>query len=279
MRMAMVVAAATALAACDPGTITIPVRTCVLKGTALSLQNDLKPTFLDLFSQVNEIWHPANIVWLGCCAPIPVIDDPDLTVGKPGEVTEGNGLVQSQEMADAQTACNAAWDRLPNGNAFAGGTVVIVVSQILQENGLSESMSLGQTTVPAQPPNLCVHPRVLNASHVKDLHSFVMEPAGLAARGANGAFVAVFAHELGHTLLLYHGNGLDDDMNGLEPPAVGPRLFDQTCDGPEFVNFDSKGVGHSLMDVAEGSSTVLTPLQIELAREAALVVPSHQGGP
>ena len=37
------------------------------------------------------------------------------------------------------------------------------------------------------------------------------------------------AHELGHAMLLGHGNGLDDNHDGLLPPTTGIRRFDGTA--------------------------------------------------
>ncbi|MGH9970792.1 MAG: hypothetical protein ACREBG_23780 [Pyrinomonadaceae bacterium] len=56
----------------------------------------------------------------------------------------------------------------------------------------------------------------------------ISEPLEIAARGA-GVFYRILAHELGHTLLLSHGDGLP--KGGTLPPQAGLRKFDQDCGG------------------------------------------------
>src|SRR5439155_6310003 len=68
---------------------------------------------------------------------------------------------------------------------------------------------------------LCIAPRRLTA--IDTDYAFVQD-------GQFGNFqnedALVLAHELGHVLLLGHGNGLDDDHNGTLPPGPGVRLYD-----------------------------------------------------
>ncbi len=74
----------------------------------------------------------------------------------------------------------------------------------------------------------------------------------------------VVAHELAHTMMLGHGNGLDDNADGLLPPTLGRRRFDEYCDvkGPM-----EDTTGGTLM--LPGADKNLTPLQREMARATA----------
>ena len=54
----------------------------------------------------------------------------------------------------------------------------------------------------------------------------------------------VVAHELGHTLMLGHGNGLDDNADGLLPPTIGIRRFDRIL---RSTGRDEDSLGCSLM--------------------------------
>ena len=89
----------------------------------------------------------------------------------------------------------------------------------------------------------------------------VWEPARIAFLEDFGAYLG---HELGHALLLGHGDGIDQGpIIGSEPPTAGPRPFDEYCDPAEPQE------SCSLMDPVYARCTELTALQIELARAAA----------
>src|SRR5262249_49662903 len=98
------------------------------------------------------------------------------------------------------------------------------------------------------------------------------------------------AHELGHTLLLGHGNGLDDNHDGLQPPLSGARRFDQYCDplalnpstldpreddGTPFTNC----VASSSVMEAHAPCNNLQPLQVDQAREVAKLLPGASFDP
>ena len=78
----------------------------------------------------------------------------------------------------------------------------------------------------------------------------------------------VVAHELAHTMMLGHGNGLDDNADGLLPPTLGRRRFDEYCDVKGSMEDTTGG---TLM--LPGADKNLTPLQREMARATARLVP------
>jgi len=252
------------------GVITVVVRACVLEGTTLASlsQPDRNNAVVDMFNQVNtQVWSQAQISFLACCQDIPVVTDPDPNVGVPGTIEVH--LKGTDQMRAARDECAAAWASKGSvaGSGFTQGPVVILVHAFWN----APPDTLGVTGPPTTRPDLCVAPRTLAAADVRDLYLLSIEQSGLHFLGDSA--IQTLAHELGHTLLLWHGDGLDNNHNGADPPNPGPRLFDVRCDLLEASN-----EGGSLM--AHGGNVgkfLLTPLQIELAREAAQVWPGHVG--
>src|SRR5262249_5001418 len=96
--------------------------------------------------------------------------------------------------------------------------------EIIQRRALARDLISGST-------RLCQHPRLLRAGDVSPLGwTFILEPTALFPQNSIEETINTLAHELGHALLLGHGNGLDDDANGTLPPVPGPRRFDEYCD-------------------------------------------------
>jgi len=193
--------------------------------------------------------------------------------GREGEIAFGNNNRVSAEMQDACEECAAAWASKPG--QFIDGPVVIFVRDVTYPRGVY-APQLGITTPRPTNADLCLHPRFLTAADVNGSCSFVIEPNGFGYRGdqKQGSTLPVLAHELGHQLLLFHGNGLDDDLNGKQPPEAGQRLFDSECDSHEYSVIEMGASGSSLMGAIAGDRH-LTSLQIELARAAALAWPNH----
>lgn len=286
---AMIIAAVVCGAgACKEGRsmITIPCRTCIMRGTALSglPAVDRDAIVQDAYSLINNaIWNQADIVFLGCCQEIPVIDDPVPTLHAEGELAFGNThILPSSEMLNAYQACADAWAAKTSitgsQTGFTEGPVVIIARDITTNLG-SPVPDIGITNPRPTSTNVCQSPRNLTAADVAGRFSIVPEPAMFGPRINQhmvGNMPQSLAHELGHQLLLEHGNGLDDDGNGTMPPAPGPRLFDSRCDPAESGGSETHSGANSLMGAWFGQ-TNLTPLQIELARDAARVWPGHTG--
>jgi hypothetical protein len=98
---------------------------------------------------------------------------------------------------------------------------------------------------------------------------------GSGYRNAPFEPVKVLAHEIGHTLMLAHGNGLDDNSDELLPPAAGIRRFDEYCDFLGLTEdpntFTSCEASSSLL--VGNSCKNLRPLQREMARAVGKLVP------
>ena len=222
---------------------------------------------------------------------VPVIKDPDTGPDPehslptmPGEVFIPDFLATAEtaEPALVEKACEKAWQNIDpsqkgipvvfvRGFLNAGNTLGFVPAaapELIQRSGIPRTSST----------RLCEHPRqrLLVGDVTRVGWTLLLEPDGRDITFDKA--VNVLAHELGHTLLLDHGNGLDDDSNGTLPPASGPRRFDGYCDpmGLEedrltpFVNCEATG---SLMQGSVRNCFLLRPLQVEQARAAAKLVP------
>ena len=285
MKLVRLMAVSVAVAACSPQ-ITIPARPCILDGALMANRSGAPPlaagttttnttasqSVFDLFTTLNKtVWSQANIGWLACCQDVPIIPDPDTSVGKAGDITISNTIVESTEMTTAVKACRAAW----NARGFTDGRVVIFVHNLIQpDTGNAAQVGISFPT-PSDKTRFCTSPPQITVNDVRDAHSFVIEVAAFGFAGnslrtasVNGGRSDVIGnpgHELGHTLMLSHGNGLDDDQNG---------VWDSLCD-PREVEPPST---MSLMS-ASGFAINLTTLQIAFARVAAALVPGAVGGP
>jgi hypothetical protein len=145
--------------------------------------------------------------------------------------------------------------------------------------------------------DLCGHPRALTVDDVTpQLWGVVVDPRSYDEYSwIQGNPVYTLGHEFGHMLMLGHGNGLDDNGDGAPagteylPPfddLLGPsvRHFDENCDalGTEedaltpFVDCEQSA---SLMrETGCYSISTLQPLQVEMARAVAELVPGASVG-
>jgi hypothetical protein len=296
--------------------IAVPLQACVVQGSRLTHTSEAKATSdpgaikfrTDWYSSIGTFvadsviqalvdaandttWIPdANIAFLllpdtvgaGFYPVVPDPHPPNPTPGLPDRSALGDISLAGlhPELDEAIENCKAQW--VPMGTS---GTPLLIVRHFVDENGdavTDAGVSRGPNyllTAPGGFARLCTAPRTLSAADMKDGYSALEEPAAFAGLAP---WTWVFlAHELGHTLLLSHGDGLDNDGNGVPLGTSGPRLFDQGCDPPEFQSYDNapEAPPTSLMDPVPPVSHLITPLQREAAREAAVHAPGALGGP
>jgi hypothetical protein len=288
---------ATLLAACGERELqVVQLRWCVMLGTDEAEGADTQ-TLLTTFrkdgaalSKANEIWAPAGILFVSVVAErdgvkgVPVIRDPDTDqTGDelPADIDAGDF---STEPWDAAMACQRAWLRLDDS---LEGPIVVTVRRYFGV-GLKEVFGVSSGPSPEllaggqREEDLCSEPRNLAADDVLELdgrsdhpdvgYVTIAEPSQFFNPNHHGR---VLAHELGHVLMLGHGNGLDDNADGSEPDASGPRRYDEYCDALSTAE-DVEGPCNSLME--DGAPcTPLTKLQIEHARAAAAAMPGCSG--
>ena len=278
----------------DPNRIAMPVCACIVKGTAWTKNPNIPGDWVrsanaTMSNMVNQIIYDANDkVWIpgANIALIPqinkedgyikVIDDPDQSVGQIGDIEatpDGGKLVAGK--------CREAW-----GNSLVpDGLIIVIAHKLIFNDGTATPYSGFTEPYDAvlarnHGADLCGFPQNLNKSDVKGRYILIMDPKllGLNGEEGNGIPYVVLAHEFGHTLMLGHGDGLDNDGNGKQAGEVGPRLFDFNCDFHEWKKYDDQpNQPTSLMGKVSGYNLLVTPLQRECARAVAPLFPGAVG--
>lgn len=276
--------------------VQVPVRLCALENSPLA--GGVEPgglvggqPLVEWLQEATAAWlAQAHILFRPAFAPngIPVIQDTETFLTGIEQVGDIDVATTFEAKATA-LECEAAWaSHYPSQRGLIANS-----ARNLVMNG-GDAVALA---VAAGPPlalrvqqdspltgrrgdDLCGHPRDLTVDDVTSQFAVVIDPASFREGDRN----VVLAHELGHTLLLDHGNGLDDNGDGLESPLDGRRRFDVHCDPQGSVDTGS-GRGRPVEDVNAGaqndglmrpsisSDTLLRPLQIEQGREVAKLYP------
>jgi hypothetical protein len=238
----------------------------------------------------DQIWIPgANITLRSAitaavlgAAKFPVINDPrPPTAGGPGQLGDillPTSTATATEFEDARTSCAMEWDKLAmtSGTPLVG-PIALNLRRFVNAAGTPQpALGLGNFTNFSGPsPNApCVNPPTVTAAEggfmgVADF-SFVGAPPVTPPGTLNGALDAkVVAHEFGHILFLGHGDGLDNDNDG---------MYDGFCDATE----DPFRLPTSIMhpDLTATTPTVtVTALQQGTSRGLARVYSGSQIDP
>ena len=286
---------------CDNNRIAFPVCTCAVRGSTWTI--DQKPGtkiplptgednyFIHrgntlLTSQVTDLIYSANdnawipgadlamVALLDADGNIPVIDDPDVTTGKYGAISISSIGVTEGSLAAQK--CREAYGK----PADADDLIIIIARNLINNDGSATNESgYTENYDNIDKMNLCNFPRNITRENTKGRYIVLDDPALYTTSAGHGMPYVILAHELGHVLMLGHGDGLDNDNSGQLPPGNGPRLFDEYCDFPEYKKYDLAGNQRSLMSPVVGYNVNITSLQKELARGVASLMPGATGKP
>jgi hypothetical protein len=286
--------------------ITIPVRWCAIEGSPQA-QSKKAGDFVNgdyllaLLRKVNyEVFVPrAMIEFQSAYSPtgIPVIADPgpaesnsfDDAAPHTGDLSFDNF---GSEINGAESECEQAWLQ---ANPNAKGTI-LVNARLVEHNPTkvgacgTPDTSLMVSQNGTRGDLLCAHPRHLTKNDLAPCQSaFVVDQGSshiISEFGyPNYDEALTVAHELGHSLMLGHGKGVDPNHTPQAnptyfPPADGPRRFDGYCDplaGGAYADdnpADQEGLTAPNTIVTEFNSAYnMTDLQSEQAREVAKLIP------
>jgi hypothetical protein len=256
-----------------PPFISVPVRWCILEGSPLSAPGvDADAALLSRLRTVTwNIYNKAsNSTQIGFRSAIsnfsghfPTISDPCGNAGScPGELgdildADGGGIA-SQEMRDAVASCQNAWQRnFPE----ARGMIALNIRRFVNRFSVP-TITRGESNYPFTCNAVLLGDFCTNLTIPPNYgtpYVFVIDKSLDATLDPDDS---VLAHELGHTLMLGHGDGIDNDNNG---------RYDQCCDNAELNS------GSSLMDAESRGSETITGLQKQTARAVALITPGAAG--
>ncbi|MEO5800144.1 MAG: hypothetical protein ABIZ70_14025 [Gemmatimonadales bacterium] len=259
------------LISCAPDILVVPLRVCVVHGA------DFAPTAVPLnqpaiTTRAHEIVTAASRIWMDAASigflPYPdvlVIEDPNPSTAARqhvGDIVQdlGIGRGSSQEATDVVEACDAEWARGPSGKP--PGLTLVFVRDFPSSGGGVNIDLLGFTPPPGT--SQCTSPYAVDPAFVRARWSIAK--THITASQTPAQWLALVshttAHELGHAMMLGHGNGKD---------ANGDGRWGEECDPIEYEQYDvhdAEGASN-LMHPRSEWGTTLTALQRDLARAAA----------
>jgi hypothetical protein len=239
--------------------IQIPVRVCAVAGSPAAGATNMDKLLLDRINLINyNSWGPgASITFhpafpAGTANPhFPVIPDPNPS-GTPGDIDiVANNM---QEYKDVAAACSNAWK---NTYGISQGLIIINANRVF-DNGKQVGGFANGTVIN------CGSTSTLICKDQCPAWAFILDtqPAVVTDRSfePGDPHDSLLGHELGHLLMLYHGNGLDDNNNG---------LFDDVCDKSESAGAPPV----TIMTNTSPSADLIQPLRSNRARLWAKTVP------
>lgn len=272
------------IAQAGTGLIQIPIRWCAVQGSPAVMdpggvgEPDPDNVLWRRHERASDnIWIPgANITFRSSLtaailnqANFPIINDPTPPAnGGPGQLGDIlDPQVNSQELDLAVAACQTAWNNLAaQFNTPLLGPIALNLRQFVDNMGKPTKLSgWGGFTTLNGGANACANPPTGLTSAINGYVSVVDNSFRL--EGVD-PIDASLAHELGHVLRLGHGNGLDDDNDGV----YDDNVFN--CDPNENVNAPPA----NLME-PNVKSGVITTLQRGTSRAVAQVYSGAQIDP
>ena len=258
------------LTSCTPDMLVVPVRICVIRDSTIAPSDrpdDLPATTtkaLQIVAAASEIWRNAASIGFLPYPDVRLMDDPypaDIKGWqRRGDIVQDLGRDASQEVDAAIQGCDALW-AAPQDGKPPGVTVVFVREFVSSDGGINKDL-LGFT--PPLGSTQCTQPYNIDAGFVRSRWSMIKTfiSSDQTPEMWLTSVSHTTAHELGHLMLVAHGNGKDDDANG---------LWDEACDPIEYHNFDQvdPDAPGNLMHASTQWGTSLSPLQRELARTVA----------
>jgi PKD repeat protein len=243
--------------------IGIPVRWCVVEGAASFgatpdqvLVNEILRLRHDRSS--DEIFEPQGSIRLRSGANdlirnYPILTDPDTTIGVLGDVHIDPDTNQYGEFLQLIADCRTAWE---TADPTITGITAVQINQFVDDSGNPLSLfGLGGRAEPASPANASNSWQI--AQQMVAGRVMIVDAVHLQSHNPPDEKEKFLGHEFGHGMSLRHGDGIDNDSDG---------ILDNDDDAfDELPKFD----GTNLMQYRLGID--LTEDQVRQARDHVLI--------
>lgn len=246
--------------------IRLPLRWCAVEGSpAGGDPSTINDVLLERQARANDlVWLPgAEIEFrsaLTSSESFPTVADPSPDPGAPGDIVDPRD--DPSELSEAIANCREQWDfrTRDTGNSIPG-PIALNIGTFVDENGNPTGLGGwgGYTTWAPKTEHPCDAQSELVTASGGFIAVQDFQVAGNPEEDAH-----LVAHELGHVLLLSHGDGLDDDDDG---------FYDQRCDPWELPPPTANTVMHP--DIL-AATDVITTLQRDTSRDIAYAYTGSQ---